>query len=87
MNIDSLISVAAVMNNDAKTIELFLQETKDVLDENYANYEIVLIDNGSSDDSVKIVTELQTKMKRIRLIVLSKQYADEITYSTFGVVD
>ncbi|MBI5742116.1 MAG: glycosyltransferase [Nitrospirae bacterium] len=80
MNIDNLISVAAVINNNADIMESFIKDTTDAVTGSYANYELVLIDNGSTDASVLKVKELQKRINNIRLIILSKKYDDEITY-------
>ncbi|MEW6618844.1 MAG: glycosyltransferase [bacterium] len=80
MNIDNLISVATVINNNAEIIESYIKDTIEVLKSSYANYELVLIDNGSTDASVSRVKEILKEIKNIRLIILSKQYDDEVTY-------
>ncbi len=81
MNIDNLVSVATVINNNSDIIESFLLETTAVLSKAYDNYEILLIDNGSTDDSASKVKLLQCREKNIRMVTLSRKYNDEITYT------
>jgi dolichol-phosphate mannosyltransferase len=51
-------------------------ELKKVLDENSSlfDYELVLVDDGSKDNSYKIMQELAGKDNRIRLVKLSKNF-------------
>ena len=37
-----------------------------ILEQKFDNYEIILVDDGSTDDSGKICDELQKKSKKIR---------------------
>lgn len=80
MNIDNLISVAAVVRNHADIIKDFIDDLTETLSRFYANYEIVLVDNGSTDSTVEKILGLQKEVRNVRLIVLSRQYSEEITY-------
>jgi glycosyltransferase involved in cell wall biosynthesis len=73
-----IVSVVTVINNDEEILDSFIEETSPILANEYANYEIVLVENGSKDHSLIKIKELQGKFHNIRLIVLSKQYDDEI---------
>lgn len=73
-----IVSVASIINNDEKVIESFIEDLSNVLSENYTNYEIVLVENGSKDASASLIKSIQTKYQNIRLVVLSKQYDEEI---------
>ena len=43
---DCFVSVVAPLWNDADIAEEFVSEAKQVLGEHYANYELVLLDDG-----------------------------------------
>lgn len=78
---DCFISVLAHICNDSDIIEAFVAEVMAVLQENYANYELVLVDDGSDDDTVSKVTELLGRYDCIRLIRLSRRFGEEIALS------
>lgn len=79
--IENLVSVAAIIYNDSRVVESYIRETISVLGNSFANYELVLIDNGSTDNSVSKVREMLSDMENIRLIALSRHYHDEIAYT------
>jgi polyisoprenyl-phosphate glycosyltransferase len=78
---DCFASVLAPVSNDCDIIEDFVAEVMAVLQENYANYELVLVDDGSNDDTVSKVTELLKRYQCIRLIRLSRKFGEEIALS------
>jgi glycosyltransferase involved in cell wall biosynthesis len=78
---DSFVSAAIVINNDQKIIQSYLQEIHEVLKRSFRFYEIVIIDNGSTDQSSSIVIELQKHIPNVRLLSLSRQYELETAYS------
>ena len=61
--------------NEEDTIESFLDISKTVLGE--LNYKIVFINDGSSDNTYKLLTHLQKNDKRIILIDLSRNFGKE----------
>ncbi|PLR84337.1 glycosyltransferase family 2 protein [Bacillus sp. V33-4] len=73
-----IVSVATILNNDEKILDSFIEETSSILSDHFSNYEIVLVENGSRDNSLTKIKELQNKFRNIRLTGLSKQYDDEI---------
>ncbi|MDF2608476.1 MAG: glycosyltransferase [Bacillales bacterium] len=77
MNNDLIVSVGTIIQNDTEVLENFIDETSTILANSNYNYEIVLVDNCSTDDSQAEIKKLQRKFKNIRLIVLSKQYDEE----------
>lgn len=71
---DALISVLAVLDNDSQIVEEFIRETSQVLANNYKYYELLLIDNGSSDFTDRSVQSLQQNTPNLRLIRLSRRH-------------
>lgn len=58
MNENPLVSVVTIFLNEEK----FLQEAVDsVLAQNYQNWELILVDDGSVDDSASIASHFQSK--------------------------
>jgi len=76
--IDAFVTVVAPLRNDAAIVQQFVRETVAVLDRTYAYYELLLIDDGSSDATVLRVQELLDAVPCVRLIRLSRQFGDEI---------
>src|SRR5437016_12787264 len=76
--IDVFVTVVAPLRNDAAIVQQFVREAVSVLDRTYTYYELLLIDDGSSDETVIRVQELLDAVSCIRLIRLSRQFGDEI---------
>jgi|SRR5690606_34590749 len=63
---NALVSIVTPTYNSAK----YIRETvKSVQDQTYRNWEMIIVDDCSQDDTVAIVKELQKQDDRIRLIV------------------
>lgn len=77
------ISVIAPMYNEALLIEAYLEKIIDVLSHNFPHYELILIDDGSTDDTVSRCLSAVKKNKFIRIISFSRNYGHEIA-STAG---
>lgn len=63
--IDGMVSVITPLYNAKDYIKGAIQS---VQEQSYTNWEMVIIDDGSTDDSIAIVEEIQKKDERIRLI-------------------
>ncbi|WP_347251295.1 glycosyltransferase family 2 protein, partial [Legionella sp.] len=79
----SKISVIAPMYNEEAIIEIYLQETIHVLETHFQHYELILIDDGSTDHTLARCTPYIKANKNIRLISFSRNYGHEIA-STAG---
>ena len=71
---DLFVSVIAPLENDRNIIEPFLREVSLVLRENFTYYEIVLVDNYSTDGTVEVVTSVLSELPGIRMIHLSRAF-------------
>jgi polyisoprenyl-phosphate glycosyltransferase len=78
MNKDILVSVVAPVYNEKDCIEKYIHDTIEVLKENYLNYELVLVDDGSVDKSASMIKDIQNNVENIRLLSLSRNYGREI---------
>lgn len=81
VNKDYFISVVSVLYNDADILRDFVNETIETLKDNFENYELVLIDNASTDSTSSIIDEILEKVECIRYIKLSKKYQLEVAIS------
>ncbi|MBA2259934.1 MAG: glycosyltransferase family 2 protein [Acidobacteria bacterium] len=78
---DCFVSVVAPLEDDGAIVEGFLTEVVGILAETYSTYEVLLVDDGSQDDTVAKVEGLLERMECIRLIRLSRHYGQEIAIS------
>lgn len=75
---DCFVSIIAPLYNDADIIEIFLDNLTAVLANHYENYEIVLVDDGSSDQTVATVKEILKRYDYLRLICLSRHFGEDV---------
>jgi glycosyltransferase involved in cell wall biosynthesis len=75
---DCFVSVVAPLHDDADIVEPFVIDVTGVLESRYANWELVLVDDGSSDETVDRVMRLLTKIECVRLIRLSRSFGPEV---------
>ena len=78
MTKDLVVSVVATVHNEQEHITEFIAQTTRVLRANYRNYELVLVDDGSTDGSVAAAHDMLARAQNIRLLVLSKRFGKEI---------
>lgn len=76
-----IITTIIVTNNDGKIIEKVLEETNEVLLKNYQNYEILIIDNNSFDDTIEKIRNLHRQIPHIKIIRLSKEASKDVAYT------
>jgi len=77
MNNDIMVTVLTVVQNDADILEAFLNDLSKVLSEAYRHYEILLVDDGSTDETEGKVAEAQKRLRNIRCVRLSRAYDRE----------
>ena len=70
-NNDTLVSVLTVVENDTSIATAFVEETSRVMSENYRYYELVIVDNNSSDGTDFLIQSLQKSVPNVRLLRLS----------------
>lgn len=82
---NSIVTVATILHNDASIVESYVRETLDIMASACEKYELLLVDNGSDDQTHQIIKRLQIELVNIRLVSLSKQYEDE--YARVAAMD
>lgn len=75
---DVFVSVVAVLRSYARFLPAFVDEVYRILDERYANFELVLVDNGSRDETPRLVRDLLKSRKCIRYLRLSRRTGAEM---------
>jgi glycosyltransferase involved in cell wall biosynthesis len=74
---DIMLSIIAPCYNEEESIGEFIKQTVDVLEQHFQNYELLLIDDGSKDETVKKIAEYQRNNPNIRLIHFSRNFGKE----------
>lgn len=80
-NVGLFVSVVAPLGNDADIVERFVSEVAEVLGANYRHFEIILVDDGSTDDTTARIGKLLTEQGNLRVIPLSRPFGQEIAIS------
>ncbi len=83
MNLNMKLSVIAPMYNEEAAIGAFLDKTLQVLTQNFPDFELILIDDGSTDHTVARCLKYLKSYPTIRIISFSRNYGHEIA-STAG---
>jgi len=78
MKKDCFVSVVAPLWNDQDVVADFARETIRILDAHYAYYELILVDDGSTDETALHVQKVLDTVPCIRLLRLSRHFGDEI---------
>jgi glycosyltransferase involved in cell wall biosynthesis len=68
------ISIIIPFYNEEESLRELYQWIKRVMDENGYSYEIIFVDDGSTDGSWNIITELKTESDRIHAIKFRRNY-------------
>lgn len=75
---DVFVSVVAPLRDDADIVTPFVEETIAMLKASYLHYELLLVDDGSTDGTLAAVEALLAKHDAIRLIRLSRTFGTEV---------
>lgn len=78
MTTESLISIVAPLENDPpQVVEAFVEETVAVLRGLVTHYEIILVDDGAPEETVKSVRALLERYDFVRFLRLSRHFGEE----------
>lgn len=58
----NFISAVVYLNNDERFVESFISKIYGFLDQNFKNYEMILVDDGSADKTVEIVYQTAARI-------------------------
>lgn len=72
------LSVVIPAFNEAESLRLLLDRLKPVLDRSVASFEILYVDDGSTDESLAVMREAHAADARVRVIALSRNFGKEV---------
>jgi len=75
---ETFISVVFALRNAEAHIGDYIRELSDILEKNFAYFEIIVVDNGSSDDTIARIEEMQARIKNIRLYCLPRNTSRDV---------
>lgn len=68
------LSVVVPIYNEEESLEALIQETSEVLQASGKDYEIIIVDDGSTDGTYPILTRLYRKEPRLRVVRLKRNF-------------
>ncbi len=72
-----LISIVAPCYNEADSVALFAKTVLETVDTSVASYELLFVDDGSSDNTLKILSLLADAHDEVRVVSLSRNFGKE----------
>lgn len=74
MGMKKSISVVLPVFNEGENINSLYKELSAVLSGKFNSYEIIFVDDGSTDNSASVIKEIVNKDKAVKIIILRKNY-------------
>jgi len=71
-------SVIAPIFNEKENLHELFRRVKEVMDKTHKPWELVLVDDGSTDGSSDIIRELAKKYKQIRPVIFARNFGHQI---------
>ena len=81
MNLHTVISVVVPLDNDREILKNFLRDLSRTMTTAFRFYEIILIDDGSTDQTRAAVDPLLKEMQQIRYLRLSRSFGRDAALS------
>jgi glycosyltransferase involved in cell wall biosynthesis len=75
------LSVVIPVHNEGENVRLLIPELQNVLDRLHKTYEIIFVDDGSTDDTVRVITETAQHHPAIKLITLRRNFGQTAAMS------
>lgn len=71
------ISLIVPCFNEQEALPFFYSETFKVLEKNKINYELIMVDDGSKDDTMAIIKKIAFENERVKYISFSRNFGKE----------
>jgi len=78
MSNSPLISIIAPVYNEVESIPVLYPRIKEVLDSSTESWELILVDDGSTDGSTEIIRELAEQDNRVRPVIFARNFGHQI---------
>src|SRR4030043_860206 len=75
------LSIVIPIYNEDENIQILYEKLKEVLDPLKKEYEIVFVDDGSTDRTLPILEEIQAKDKRIVVLSLRRNFGQTAAFA------
>lgn len=72
-----MISIISPVYNEAENLQELCERVTAVFDSTQDTFELILIDNGSEDESLEIIKALRVKDRRIKYLSLSRNFGHQ----------
>ena len=79
--IKQLISIIIPVFNESESIVFLLDEVVNVMSFNKFNFELIVVNDGSKDNTYEVLKELTLKIKELSVISLRKNYGQTAAMS------
>ena len=76
-----MLSLVIPVYNEEKLIDELVNRTLSALDSFIAEYEVLFVDDGSSDGSLEKLLSWQKKESRLKILSLSKNFGHQAAYT------
>ena len=73
-----IFSIVAPIYNEAVTLPVLYQRIRDVLDSTGEDWELLLVNDGSTDNSAEIIQELASQDDRVRPVIFARNFGHQI---------
>lgn len=76
-----MLSLVIPIFNEEKLIDELVKRTISAIDSFIQNYEVIFVDDGSTDESLKKILSWKQKNKKIKVLSLSKNFGHQAAYT------
>lgn len=80
-NTEKILSIIIPVYNEQANIEPIYRQVKAQMNKSHYDYEFIFINDGSIDESISVLKNLQEKDKRIKILDFSRNFGKEIALS------
>ena len=83
----NFISAVVYVHNNEDKIEYFLEKLDYILNENFEKYEIICVNDASTDKSIEYIKKVTSKMSNTMMSIINMSYYQGIELSMNAGID